>query len=263
LPENDLALLIDAAEAAGTIAEGFWQTNPQTWEKPGGAGPVTEADLAVDRMLHAELTASRPDYGWLSEESVDTTARLDREYTFIVDPIDGTRAFVAGGEHWSHSLAIARGGQVTAAVVFLPVTGMLYAATLGGGATVNGTPMRVSARDRLDGASVLSAKPSLDPKHWPGGIPPIRRHFRPSLAYRLALVAEGRFDAMLTLHDTWEWDVAAGTLLALESGAVVSDKQGATPVFNNRHPALNGILAGGAHVHAEISARLMNGPARA
>jgi myo-inositol-1(or 4)-monophosphatase len=256
LPENDLSLLIEAAKEAGDIAQSFWQADPQIWEKPGDQGPVTEADLAVNTMLARDLRAARPGYGWLSEETEDDAARLAAEHVFIIDPIDGTRAFIAGEDHWSHSLAIARNGVVTAAVVYLPVLGKMYGASLGGGATLNDAPMRASVRTSADGATVLGAKPNFDTARWPGGMPDLRRHFRPSLAYRMALVAEGRFDAMISLRDTWEWDVAAGALLVGEAGAAVSDRFGAPVLFNNTHPALSGMLAGGKGVHREMAQRL-------
>ena len=144
---SDLGLLCDAARAAGEIAMGFWKTGrAQAWEKPGDAGPLTEADLAVDRMLKSELISARPDYGWLSEESEDSAARLAHERVFIVDPIDGTRAFITGQEGFAHSLAVAEGGKITAAVVYLPARDQLYAAEPATpGATLNGAPIRPSS----------------------------------------------------------------------------------------------------------------------
>jgi len=251
-PADDLALIVDAAREAGEIAQGYFQANPQTWEKPGGAGPVSEGDLAVDRMLREGLTAARPGYGWLSEESEDDPARLAAHRCFIVDPIDGTRAFIAGEDHWAHSIAVAERGQIVAAVVYLPVLGKLYAASRGQGATFNGRPIRTSARDVADGATVLGAKTNFDPALWPGGMPRLTRNFRPSLAYRLALVAEGRFDAMITFRDTWEWDVAAGCLLVEEAGGMFSDRDARLPAFNNARPALRGMVAAGRALHAAL-----------
>lgn len=256
MPDRDLDLLIDAARSAGEIAKSFWQASPEVWEKPAGAGPVTEADLAVDKALRKRLTAARPDYGWLSEETEDSAARLSNEHVFIVDPIDGTRAFIAGEDHWAHSLAVTRNGQVTAAVVYLPVLDRMFSAYLGGGAFLNGEPIRAGALPNAEGARVLSPKPNFDPVHWPGGMPRMTRHFRPSLAYRMALVAQGRFDAMITFRDTWEWDVAAGTLLVEEAGARVSDRRGRPVRFNNRHPALRGLIAAGQGVHDDMARRL-------
>jgi myo-inositol-1(or 4)-monophosphatase len=256
LPERDLALLEAAARAAGEIALKHFGTASGLREKPGGHGPVTDADLEVDRMLRAELTAARPDYGWLSEESEDGPERLAAARVFIVDPIDGTRAFVSGGRAWAHSLAVAEAGRVVAGVVFLPRMDRLYAAARGGGARVNGAPIAPSARAALDGAQVLAGGNVADPARWPGGVPRLERHFRPSLAYRLCLTAEGRFDAMLNLRDAWEWDVAAGEIVAREAGAVVTTPAGESLRFNNRAPVLPGVVAAGPALHARILERL-------
>jgi len=258
LPENeaDLRLLIDAAHAAGEIAARHWKRDPEVWHKPDEAGPVTEADLAIDKMLAAELGGARPDYGWLSEETTDTDARQSREKTFIIDPIDGTRAFIEGSKDFSHSLAIAEQGQVTAAVVFLPMSDKLYCATLGGGARLNEQPLTASSRDEDQEAMILTSKPNLAAEWWPGGVPAIDRQFRSSLAYRLALVGEGRFDGMVTFRDSWEWDIAAGALIASEAGAAVTDRLGAPLAFNNPHPQTAGILAAAPKLHARLMARI-------
>lgn len=224
-------------------------------EKPGGQGPVTDADLAIDAMLREMLTAARPDHGWLSEETADTPARLSHRRVFVVDPIDGTRAFIDGQPGFSHVLSIVEDGQPVAAVVHLPLPGLTYAAQAGCGAQVNGVPMRVSDRHILPGAQVLAARAQLAPDLWPGGAPEVERHFRPSLAWRLALVAEARFDAMLTLRPTWHWDIAAGSLLVTEAGGRVSDAQGRALQFNTPHPAADGIIAAGPALHAELLAR--------
>lgn len=242
MPETDLDLLIAAARAAGEIARPFWRADPRKWDKPGDAGPVSEADLAVNVHLHDRLRAARPDYGWLSEESEDDPERLAREYCFIVDPIDGTRAFLAGQSAWSHSLAVTRNGHVSAAVVYLPIPDKLYVAAAGQGATLNGQPIHVSQAADPEVASILTSKAVLAPENW-RGLPPANRHFRPSLAYRLSLVAEGRFDAMLTLRPTWEWDIAAGCLIVAEAGGRAATRSGAAPVFNTPGAQTDGLLA--------------------
>ena len=246
MPGNDLALLIDAARAAGRIAHGFWRQSPEIWDKPGGAGPVTTADLAVDRMLKDELRAARPDYGWLSEETPDDPARLAHDRCFIVDPIDGTRAFIEGDTSFAHALAVAEGGRVTAAVVYLPERDALYAATEDGPATLNGRPIAAARPDHAGGATVLTSAATLAPEHWAGLMPPpVRRVFRASFAWRLCLVAEGRFDAALTLRPSWEWDIAAGDLIARRAGATVTDRSGAGLRFNRPDPRADGVIAAG------------------
>ncbi len=256
MQEADLPLLVDAAREAGQIALGFSGPNVRRWEKADGAGPVTEADLAVNASLEKTLMGARADYGWLSEETEDDVARLGHEHVFIIDPIDGTRSFVEGGRTWAISIAVARHGEIVAGVIYLPMRNMLYAAALNEGATLNGAPLAVSRRGGLDDARVLGARPNFDAAHWIGGAPPVERHYRPSLAYRLALVAEGRFDAMLTLRKSWEWDLAAGCLLITEAGGTVTDRSGSGLRFNNAEPLLDGIVAGPPDIQRELRDRL-------
>lgn len=253
MPATDLPLLIDAARMAGRVATSFVGKTAQRWDKPDGAGPVTEADLAVNDLLLSTLRRARPDYGWLSEESDDDSDRLSRDRVFIVDPIDGTRSFVEGSQTWAHSIAVAEQGRVTAAVVYLPMRDKLYAAALGQGATLNDRAINASRTSRLDKATVLAAKPALMAHLWKGkATPTFRRSYRPSLAYRLALVAEGRFEAMMTLRHSWEWDIAAGALIASEAGGCAQDRTGRPLTFNNADPRLNGVVAGGGAVCAAL-----------
>ena len=256
MPARDLALLTDAARDAGRIALRFWRKDPQVWDKGGEHGPVTEADLAVNDMLKARLLAARPGYGWLSEETPDDAARLSCESAFIIDPIDGTRAFIAGEETFAHSLAIAHKGRVTAGVVFLPALDRIYTASETAPPLKDGQPIAASRRDRLEGADILTTKVNMVPEKWPGGVPEITRHFRASLAYRLCLAAEGRFDGMLTLRPAWEWDIAAGSLIAEKAGAVVTDQRGESLRFNTASALADGVLALPPAPHADAVRRL-------
>ncbi|AXI44885.1 3'(2'),5'-bisphosphate nucleotidase CysQ [Sulfitobacter sp. SK012] len=256
MQEADLALLIDTARCAGRVATSFVGKTAKCWDKPGGAGPVTEADLAVNDLLQNTLCTARPNYGWLSEETEDGTARLDCDRVFIVDPIDGTRSFVEGSNTWAHSLAVAEHGVVTAAVIYLPLRDKLYAAALGRGSTLNGQPILAAGTGELSDAKVLAARPALDTEHWRGAVPEFKRHYRPSLAYRLGLVAEGCFDAMLTLRRSWEWDIAGGALIVTEAGGICSDRIGSDLRFNNAEPLLDGVVAGAPDTHASLIAAL-------
>lgn len=260
LPEADAAadrdLLAEAALEAGRIARRHFGNGPQVWDKGDGQGPVTAADLEIDKMLHEVLTAARPDYGWLSEESADTPDRHGPRRTFVIDPIDGTRAFIAGEHTFSHSLAIVEDGVPFAAAVHLPMKDRLYAAGLGLGATCDGWPIAPSGRTDLDGATVLGARPNFDPQHWTDGPPPVERQFVSSLAYRLALAAEGRFDAMITLRGAWEWDIAAGALLVTEAGGLAQTRRGGDLRFNNAHPQVDGVVAGTPAVQSALISRL-------
>ena len=254
MPETDLALLARAAEAAGDIALRHFRNAPKVWDKDAGAGPVTEADLEVDAYLRETLTTARPGTAWLSEETPDTPDRLSARDVFIVDPIDGTRAFIDGAHAWALSLALVRDGQPIAAVVHMPALERTYTAATGAGAQLDGSTLTVSARAELTGATVLATKPNMDASRWPNGVPPVERHFRSSLAYRMCLVASGRFDAMLTLRPAWHWDIAAGTLIITEAMGTVTDPAGQALTFNTPDPRSPGVIAGSTAVHASLLA---------
>lgn len=255
MPEPELDLLIEAARGAARIAKSYWNGSNTVWEK-GPDDPVSEADFAVDAYLRETLTAARPGYGWLSEETEDSADRLSAERVFIVDPIDGTKAFIRGEKTWAHSIGLVENGRPLAGVVYLPMQDKLYAAGRGIGAALNGKTIRTSYLGGADGASLLANKAIFEPRNWPGGVPDARRVFRPSLAYRLCLAAEGRFDGMLTLRDTWEWDVAAGALIATEAGACVTDRKGADLVFNTATPAVSGTIVAPPPLLSDLLARL-------
>lgn len=257
MPARDLALLIDAARAAGDVVAPFWRQSPEHWDKPDSQGPVSEADLAVDNCLRDILLSARPDYGWISEESKDDRAPdPSRERAFIIDPIDGTRSFLEGARTFAHSLAVAENGRIIAGVVFLPMRDRMYHAALGGGAWRDDTRMTAGARTDMDGADILAARPTLAPGNWHTPTPVPNRHYRASLAYRMCLVAENRFDAMVTLRPTWFWDIAAGTLIAEEAAAEVRATTGQPIDFRRADPRADGIVVANAGLRAQINARL-------
>jgi myo-inositol-1(or 4)-monophosphatase len=254
LPErDDLVLLTEAARLAGETALARWRKAPAVWDKGGGLGPVSEADLAVDAHLKDVLRTARPDYGWLSEESDEGATRLSADRVFIVDPIDGTRSFLEGKASWAVSLAVAQGGVVKTAVVALPARDRVFVATAGGGARADSASIRASGRRDIARAQVLAPRPALTSEVWGRErVPPVKRHFRPSLAYRLCLVAEGRFDAMMTFRDCWEWDIAAGALIAAEAGATVTDRTGGRLSFNSAGARTAGVVAAAPALHHRL-----------
>ena len=130
------------------------------------------------------------------------------------------------------------------------------AAARGEGAFFNQHPMVASQSSALAEADILAARQTLQPEHWAGPVPPMRRHFRSSIAYRLALVGEGRFDGMVTLRRTWEWDIAAGMLIATEAGARVSDRTGAPIALNTPERQSNGILCAAPEIHSALLSQL-------
>ncbi|MEM7076131.1 MAG: 3'(2'),5'-bisphosphate nucleotidase CysQ [Pseudomonadota bacterium] len=260
MPATDLSLLVQAVRAAGEVARTFSGPEAKVWQKPGDAGPVTEADLAVNDTLRSCLQGARPGYGWLSEETEDNAERLAHDTVFIVDPIDGTRAFISGGRTWAHVVAVAHKGEVTAGAIYLPLRDKLYAAAKGQGATINGAPICVGTRGDPDGATVLTSKSGLAERHWRSAPPDLQLSFRPSLAYRLCLVAEGRFDAMLSLRRTWEWDIAAGEIVLREAGAITTDRLGQPLTFNAPSPEFKSVVSANPALHGALIRALKPDP---
>ena len=232
---EDLALLGDAAREAGALALEMRAQGLKIWSKSEGS-PVTDADMAVDALLKQRLLGARSDYGWLSEETADDPARLEKRRLFVVDPIDGTTAFMKSRPWWTVALAVVEDAQPVAAVVFAPQTEEFAEAALGQGARRNGKAIHASDADRLEDAAVLADAKLLERPIWPEPWPAMRLEKRNSIAYRMTLVAAGAFDAAMALGRKWDWDVCAGTLIATEAGAKVSDHRGRPFVFNKPVP---------------------------
>ena len=245
MPDPDLSLLITAAQKAGELAKNYDFKRLKVWEKEGTAGPVTEADIEIDRMLFQYLTAARPDYGWLCEESTNDFPHYERECSFVIDPIDGTRDFIKGGNNWSHSFAVVKNGKVSAAVVYVPRQDLLFSAYLGGGSWLNGERIKIKAINKTGEFDLIAAKLVEDDKIWKSNSKPkFNREHKPSIAFRMASVSCGKYHAMMSLRDSWEWDVCAGSLLITESGGIVLDRNLEPPVFNTKRQFISGIIAG-------------------
>ena len=239
--EADLDLIRAAALEAGRLALEARAEGLKVWSKPGGS-PVTDADIAVDTLLKLRLKAARPNYGWLSEETVDDEARLGVRRLFVVDPIDGTAAYMKNKPWFTVCIAVVEDGRPTSGVVHAPELGETYEATLGGGARLNGAPIAPSPRTALEDAAMLGdARMFADPR-WPRPWPPMRVESRNSIAYRMALVASGAFDAALALTPKNDWDLAAADLIASEAGAFVADHHGRPFLYNRPAPQQRSLL---------------------
>ena len=255
----DLELIRQAALDAGALALAEREAGLKIEAKPGGS-PVTSGDLKVDALLRDRLLTARPDYGWLSEETADSAARLERSRIFVVDPIDGTIAYMKRTPWWCVPIAVIEEGQVVAAVIHAPVTGETFEAVRGGGARRNGAAIAASDADTLEDASVLGDARLIEGPHWDEPWPPLRFEKRNALAYRMALVAAGAFDAALALTPKWDWDVAAGSLIAEEAGARVSDHLGRPWRFNRPDPRQTSLVCAAPALHPMIVRRCRNVP---
>lgn len=254
---DDVALLTAAAEEAGAIALGWFRRDPRVWQKDGGS-PVSEADLAVDRHLKARLTAARPGYGWLSEETADGPERLERARVFVVDPIDGTRAFIEGDEQWTVSLAVVEAGRPIVAALAQPATGAMWVAASGAGARRNGETLRIGDRTTLAGARVSGPRKFLERSALrEAGF--ATRRFVPSLALRIAEVADGRLDIAYGSGNAHDWDLAAADLLVQEAGGRLTVPSGEPLVYNRaapRHPPLVAAVPGLVEAARDLLVRL-------
>jgi len=224
---RDLALLVDAVVSAGQRALSFQGKPLRQWSKPDGS-PVSEADIAVDEALAAALRAARSGYGWISEE-LGGAASTGR--TFVVDPIDGTRAYLRGEDQWSVVAAVVEAGRPVAAVVYRPSRREMFSAVRGGGARRNGAPIRVSARAALAGATVaMSGALWREAGFCDAGVK--RGGWISSLALRLCRVAGGAPDAVVTKPGPHHWDLAAADLVVHEAGGSLTTMEGCPPRYD-------------------------------
>jgi myo-inositol-1(or 4)-monophosphatase len=255
----DLALLLDVAQEAGDLAVEWLEKGAASWDKSPG-NPVTEADIAVNDLIALRLGQARSDYGWLSEETKDDPANRDSARTFVVDPIDGTRAFVRGEPGFCISIARLQGPDPAVGVLYNPLTHEMFDAAAGMGARLNGQLISASRTAAFGGSSLIlqpHAQARLNVKeHWPD----IRLMPTPpnSIAYRIALVACGRWDAAIGINYTNDWDVAAAALVLTEAGGAISDGTGRRLAFNRADPRHPGVVAAGANLHPLLVDRLRN-----
>lgn len=280
----DLALALSAAGAAGRVIMETFRTDQDVRHK-GPDQPVTEADVAADSVLEERLVGERPDYGWLSEESADRPVRLERSRVWIVDPIDGTRSFIAGYREFAVSVALAEAGMPVVGVIYNPARRHVVWATAGGGAwEVEGwtgdtdgarrlgmpgvgksgeapgrkglgrDPGDETADEAASGVVLLASRS----ERKAGEFEPFEAAWTirelGSTAWKLAEVAMGR-GAYISRGSKAEWDVAAGVLIVDEAGGLVTDLDGHAIVFNRRRPYVHGVVAGRPGAHERLLAR--------
>jgi myo-inositol-1(or 4)-monophosphatase len=236
---DDLALLVDAAHGAGEVALRYFRGENRSWKKHGDS-PVSEADIAVDAYLRKALTAARPAYGWLSEESEQIESAAGAPM-FIIDPIDGTRGFLAGEPQWCVSAAVVVSGSPVAGVLFCPALDRCFAACAGGGATDNGAAIRPSATTSLRRITA-SRRVNAEIERLSRGRFEVMPYI-PSLAYRLAMVATGEVDGAYARSGAHDWDLAAADLIIRESGGRIETIDGRQLRFGPHHRRAPALLA--------------------
>ena len=237
----------EAADLALPYFREGGHTTARVWSKAGGS-PVTEADVTVDTFLKIRLSELVPQAAWLSEETQDDPARIGQDLVWIVDPIDGTRAFLSGHPDWSIAVALLSRGEPLLGVVNAPALQVSYEAVRGQGATRNGAAIAVSAREGLNGARVTGPKPMFDrlQRGVDRGGAPADFHLIeriPSLALRLVRVAEGAIDVGLVTANARDWDLAGADLILRDAGGFVCDLSGRMPAYNQPDPVHGELVA--------------------
>jgi len=257
LPAIDIVEPVQAAQRlavcvreAGALARSMARAPMRTWTK-GATSPVCEADIAVDRLLRERLNAEGSGIGWLSEESVDNPARLAARQVWIVDPIDGTRAYLAGLPDWTVSAALVENGRPIAACVYAPVTEELFMAIAGRGAARNGAAIAATAGASLAKARIAGPKGFLDRLAAVAPVFTVVPQIR-SLALRLARVAQGVVDVAIAGGNSHDWDLAAADLLVHEAGGATTPFGGGPIIYNRPVPRHGALVAAGSDRHATL-----------
>ena len=247
---RDVALLTDTVREAGALALSLFRTELKNWTK-GASSPVSEADIAVNDLIETRLRRATPDYGWLSEESVDDEQRLDKQLVWIVDPIDGTRGYLAGREDWCVSVALVENTSPVLAAVFAPASDEFFFATSGRGAARNGAAVHATAGTEMDFSRVAGPKPLVERLNRSSD--EISLHPRiGSLALRLCRVAEGRLDAAFAGGQSRDWDLAAANLIVQEANGNMTALSGDRILYNRREVTHGVLVAAGRDRHASI-----------
>jgi myo-inositol-1(or 4)-monophosphatase len=245
--------IVDIVGEAGAIAARFFRGGEaERWTKADDS-PVTEADIAVDRFLAERLPPLAAGSGWLSEETADTPDRLARSLVWVVDPIDGTRAFIEGKPEWVVSVALVQDGRPIAGVVHNPCDAVTFAATRGGGATRNGESLVAPDSAGIEGLRVGGPQSLLGPLAAHGVV---KGKWHYALANRLVKVADGALDAALARPNAHDWDIAAAHIILEEAGALLTGFDGAPPTYNRETTRHGGLVAAAPARHAALLSAL-------
>lgn len=257
----DREVMREAVREAGAAVKALFGRPVESWTK-ADYSPISEADLASNRILKAHLIDRHGGgYGWLSEESAEEHGRLSAPRTWVVDPIDGTRAFLKGKPHFTICASLIEDGRALVSMVFNPATREFFEASAGEGALLNGKPIRASGCAAVEHCTILGADHMFRHPGWPDPWPDMRIEQRNSTNYRMALVAAGVFDATLALAPKADWDAAPGALIAEEAGAVVSDHTGGKFVYNQPQPSQRSLVCAAPALYEHVLERVSHLPA--
>jgi myo-inositol-1(or 4)-monophosphatase len=251
----DLALALEAAKEAGALAMRYFGAPMDVRDKSPN-NPVSEADLAIDTLLKAKLGAARPDYGWLSEETADDQSRLSARKVWVVDPIDGTRAFIKAKPHFTICIGLLDQGIPVVGVVFNPATGEMFEASHNGGARLNGVSIAPSDTNALEHCAMLGDPAMFKHPAWPVPWPDMDVVSRNSIAYRMCLVAAGQFDGAIALSAKNDWDLVAAAVIVHEAGALATTHEGQAFAYDHVIPLQKSLVVAGKALHPLLIERV-------
>jgi myo-inositol-1(or 4)-monophosphatase len=256
--DTDANVMASITREAGELAASYFGEKYELWEKSPG-NPVTSVDLEVDELIKKKLQKLRPAYGWLSEETADDERRQSCNRVWVVDPIDGTRAFIKGRDGFCVSVALVEKGVPILASIYAPLRNQFFQARIGRGATVNGERISVGKKTALENATMLADAQLFSAGFWPKKWPQMEISKPNSIALRLALVASGQADAAVALRPKSEWDLAAASLILEEAGGTWGDHLGSKKIFNQKYPKFQTVIAAGPGLFDEVHERVVEG----
>ena len=242
---SELNIAKEAALDAGGIIMSYYKADYEIKEK-GYHNPVTTADHEADSRLKEILIGAYPNYGWLSEETVDSPARLQMERVWVVDPLDGTKEFIEGIPNFVVSVALVENGEPIVGILYNPVTEELFTASKGSGAFLNGESIHCSTKENVSDMVILNSRSETRRGLWnpfDGTFGELRAIG--SVAYKLGLTGAGKADIFASLRPKNEWDICAGNCIINEAGGKLIDLHGNPRLYNQESTLIEpGLIAG-------------------
>ena len=241
----ELKITIKAAKEAGDVILKYYKSKYEIKDK-SYHNPVTTADKEADETIKKILMTNFPDYGWLSEETVDSSERLLKEKVWVVDPLDGTKEFIEGIPNFVVSIGLVKEGNPILGILYNPVTKELFYASKGEGAFLNNERISCSAKEKTEEMVILNSRSETQRGLWN----PYKDKFKVlepigSVAYKLGLIAAAKADVFASLRPKNEWDICAGNCIINESGGKLIDLNGNQRKYNLEKTLIEpGLIAG-------------------
>ncbi len=242
---TELRIAKDAAVEAGNIILNYYKSDYEIKDK-GFHNPVTTADHASDKRLKEILTDAYPSYGWLSEETIDSKSRLNKNRVWVVDPLDGTKEFIEGVPHFVVSVALVENGIPIIGVLYNPVTKEVFTAAKGMGARLNNRLINCVSKETTNEMVILNSRSETKKGLWAEYENKFARlKAVGSVAYKLGLTAAGEGDIFASLRPKNEWDICAGNCIVNEAGGKLIDLNGNQRIYNLANTLIEpGLIAG-------------------